>query len=50
MEILAVTLPLLGATVVGFFGRYLGDKLSQLITCVLVSVAAFFHFLYFFNF
>jgi NADH-quinone oxidoreductase subunit L len=39
MDLAVVFLPLLGAFVVGFFGRMLGDRLSQIITsgCVLVA-------------
>ena len=36
----AIFLPLLAATVVGLFGRLMGDRLSQLVTCLSVSVAA----------
>jgi NADH-quinone oxidoreductase subunit L len=39
LDILAIFSPLIGATIVGFFGRTLGDKISQLITCVLMFAA-----------
>ncbi len=40
LDLLAVFLPLLGAAVVGFFGRVIGDRLSQIVTCVCMLVAA----------
>jgi NADH-quinone oxidoreductase subunit L len=33
IEVLALFFPLFGALITGFFGRKLGDRLSQLITC-----------------
>lgn len=38
-DILAVFLPLLGAAVAGFFGRKIGDKASNAITCGCVLLA-----------
>jgi len=35
-----VFLPLLGAIVAGFFGRAIGDKISQYVTCGLMLIAA----------
>ncbi len=40
MPVAAIFLPLVGAIIVGFFGRWLGDRLSQLITCAGVLAAA----------
>ncbi|HYC03092.1 MAG TPA: NADH-quinone oxidoreductase subunit L [Azospirillaceae bacterium] len=40
MEIAAVFLPLLGAFIAGFFGRWLGDRGSQIVTCAGVLTAA----------
>jgi NADH-quinone oxidoreductase subunit L len=40
LDILAVFLPLLGAFVAGLFGRAIGDRWSQIVTCVCVLVAA----------
>src|SRR5260221_13877556 len=40
MAIAAVFLPLIAAIVVGLFGRSLGDRASQLITCICVGIAA----------
>jgi NADH-quinone oxidoreductase subunit L len=38
--VIAVFLPLLGAFIAGFFGRVIGDRPSQLITCLGVGLAA----------
>lgn len=40
MEIAAIFLPLLGAFVAGLFGRFIGDKGAQIVTCSLMGVAA----------
>ena len=40
MEYLILFLPLIGSIISGFFGRTIGDRLSQLITCILVSISA----------
>ena len=40
MEIAAVFLPLAAAFIAGFFGRLLGDRGSQLVTCIAVNIAA----------
>ena len=40
MELMAVFSPLLGALLAGLFGRQLGDRGSQLITCLLMVLAA----------
>ena len=40
MYALIVFLPLIAAGIAGFGGRWLGDKGSQLITCVLVAATA----------
>jgi NADH-quinone oxidoreductase subunit L len=37
---LAVFLPLLGAFIAGFFGRYIGDRGAHIVTCVCVGIAA----------
>jgi len=36
----AVFFPLLGATIAGFFGRWIGDKASQLVTVLCMALAA----------
>ena len=40
MEYALVFLPLLGAILSGFFGRYIGDRNSEIITSLLVSISA----------
>ena len=40
MLIAAVFLPLLGAFIAGFFGRIIGDRPSQIVTCMGVGLAA----------
>ena len=40
MEYILVFLPLLGATISGFFGRYIGDRISEIITSLFVLISA----------
>ena len=40
MEILIIALPLIAAIVSGFFGRFIGDRNSEIFTCLLVSISA----------
>jgi len=40
IDIAAVFLPLLGAIIAGFFGRKIGDRASQIVTCLCMLVAA----------
>ena len=40
MYSLAIFLPLIGALIAGFFGRSIGDRGAQLVTCGLVIAAA----------
>ncbi len=40
MEAAVVFLPLLGAVIAGLFGRVIGDRLAQLVTCTLLVAAA----------
>ena len=40
MTIAAIFLPLLGAFIAGFFGRWIGNRGSQVITCAGVGIAA----------
>ena len=40
MYSLAIFLPLIGALIAGFFGRTIGDRGAQLVTCGLVILAA----------
>ena len=49
MELLAVFPPLIAFLIVGLFGKQIGDKGAQFITCTAVTVAAFFSINLFFN-
>ncbi|MEM7650982.1 MAG: NADH-quinone oxidoreductase subunit L [Pseudomonadota bacterium] len=49
MELLAVFLPLIAFAVAGLFGKQLGDKGCQLVTCSAVIVAAFASIMLFFD-
>mgnify|MGYP000160901475 FL=1 len=40
MEILILFLPLIASIISGFFGRYIGDRNSELVTSTLVSISA----------
>src|SRR4051812_34033720 len=40
LEIIAVFSPLLGALLAGFFGKQLGDKRANFVTCTLMIIAA----------
>ena len=40
MELSVITLPLIASIISGFFGKYIGDRNSELITSFLVSVSA----------
>ncbi len=42
MTVAAVFLPLLGSIIAGFFGRWIGDRGAQLVTCALILLAAAF--------
>ncbi|HJN84463.1 MAG TPA: NADH-quinone oxidoreductase subunit L [Candidatus Pelagibacter bacterium] len=47
MEYVLVFLPLLGAILSGFFGRYIGDRNSEIIASLLVSISALLSFIIF---
>ena len=40
MSAAAVFLPLLGAIIAGFFGRWIGDRGAQLVTCLAMLASA----------
>ena len=40
MEFLILFLPLVGAIISGFFGNKIGERTSEIITCLFTSVAA----------
>ncbi len=49
MELSVITLPLIASIISGFFGRYIGDRNSEILTSVLVSVSAIISFFIFYN-
>ena len=40
MEIALLFLPLLASIISGFFGKYIGDRNSEIITSIFVSISA----------
>ena len=40
MELSIIFLPLIASIVSGFFGRYIGDRNSEIVTSALVSISA----------
>ena len=42
MEISIIALPLIASIISGFFGRLIGDRSSEIITSLLVSISAIF--------
>jgi len=49
MEIALLFLPLLASITSGFFGKYIGDKNSEIITSLFVSISAFLSLILFYN-
>ncbi len=49
MELSIITLPLIASIISGFFGRYIGDRNSEIVTSFLVSVSAIISFIVFYN-
>ena len=47
MEYILIFLPLLGAILSGFFGNYIGDRNSEIITSIFVSISAVLSFVIF---
>jgi len=41
MEISILILPLIASIISGFFGKYIGDRNSEILTSVFVSISAF---------
>ena len=40
MELSIIFLPLIAAIISGFFGKYIGDRNSEIVTSALVSISA----------
>jgi NADH-quinone oxidoreductase subunit L len=49
MELSIITLPLIAAIISGFFGKYIGDRNSEIITSLLVSISAILSVIVFYN-
>ena len=49
MEYLILFLPLIASFISGFFGKFIGDKGSQIITCLFVSISAILSFVIFYK-
>ena len=49
MELSIITLPLIAAIISGFFGKYIGDRNSEIVTSLLVSISAILSIIVFFN-
>ena len=49
MEYLVIFFPLLGAILSGFFGKFFGDKLSQILTSFLIVLSTIFSFVIFYK-
>jgi NADH-quinone oxidoreductase subunit L len=49
MELSIITLPLIAAIISGFFGKYIGDKNSEIFTSLLVSISAILSVIVFYN-
>ncbi len=49
MEILILFLPLVASIISGFFGKYIGDRSSEIITSLFVLVSAFLSLVIFYN-
>ena len=49
MEQLIIFLPFIGALLSGFFGKYLGDRVSEILTSLFVSIAAILSIIIFYN-
>jgi len=49
MELSVIILPLIASITAGFFGRFIGDRNSEIITSLLVSISAIISFIIFYN-
>ena len=45
MELSIIGLPLIASIISGFFGKFIGDRNSEIITSLLVSISAIFSFI-----
>ena len=49
MEISIIALPLIASIISGFFGKYIGDRNSEILTSLLVSISAVFSAIVFYE-
>src|SRR6056300_630507 len=49
MELSIITLPLIASIISGFFGKYIGDRNSEIVTSLLVSISAILSIIIFYN-
>ncbi len=49
MDAAIVFLPLIGAIIAGLFGRFIGDRASMLVTCILLTVSGILSWIVFFD-
>ena len=49
MEYLILFLPLVASIISGFFGKLIGDRFSEIITCLFVSISAILSFFVFYK-
>ena len=49
MEIAILFLPLLASIISGFFGKFIGDRTSEIVTSLFVSISAILSLLIFYN-
>jgi len=49
MEIALLFLPLIASIISGFFGKYIGDKVSEIITSLFISISAILSLILFYN-
>ncbi len=49
MEISIIALPLIASIISGFFGKFIGDRNSEIVTSLLVSISAIFSFIVFYE-
>ena len=40
MEILIIALPLVASIISGFFGKFIGDRNSEIVTSLMVTISA----------
>ena len=49
MEIALISLPLLASIISGFFGKYIGDRTSEIITSLFISISEIISLFLFYN-